>query len=392
MMKEREESRSFFVFCYNCSELLSILINVKNNKQPALEDLKQFEQRKKDHIRWALDSKTQSLTQHDFSGIKLVPQALPELNFSEVSLETKLLNQKVSSPHFISSMTAGHKLGFEINSLLAEAAGLKNWLFCVGSQKRSLINPQEVSDIQQIAKKYKKTKLISNIGLEEVIQFKPAEILKLTNSINAVGLIIHTNALQEVFQNKKDVVMKHGFKSISEIVKKSDVPVIVKEVGFGISSEMAQRLFDVGVSVVDVAGNGGTHWGMIEALRQDSKTLSARAIEHFADWGLSTVDCLLDLQSFLNSLDDQERTINSVWASGGIRSGVDSAKCLALGASAVGLAQPLLKNLIAKDKLGSVDKVIQAMEQFDFELKTAMFCLGLGNVSEFAERKVWYEK
>ena len=357
-----------------------------------MEDFKQFEQRKKDHIRLALDSKTQNLTNHDFSRIKLVPNALPELNFSEVSLETKLLNQKVSSPHFISSMTAGHKQGLEINSLLAEAAGIKNWLFCVGSQKRSLINPKEVSDIQLIAKKYKKTKLVSNIGLEEVIQSKPADILKLADSINAVGLIIHANALQEVFQNKKDVVMKNGFKAISEIVKKSDVPVIVKEVGFGISSEMAQRLFDIGVNVVDVAGNGGTHWGMIEALRQDENTLSARAIENFADWGLSTVECLLDLQSFLNSLDEEEKLANSVWASGGIRSGVDSAKALALGASAVGLAQPLLKNLIVKNKIGSVDQVIQAMEQFDFELKTAMFCLGLGHVSEFSTRKVWYGK
>ena len=355
-----------------------------------MEDLKLFEQRKKDHIRLALDSKTQNLTPHDFSRIKLVPNALPELNFSEVNLETKLLDQKLSSPHFISSMTAGHKQGFEINSLLAEAAGIKNWLFCVGSQKRSLINPKEVSDIQQIAKQYKKTKLVSNIGLEEVIGFKPSDILRLADSINAVGLIIHANALQEVFQNKKDVVMKNGFKAISDIVKISDVPVIVKEVGFGISSEMAQKLFDIGVSVVDVAGSGGTHWGMIEALRQDSGTLSARAVKHFADWGLSTVDCLLDLQSFLNSLDDQERAITSVWASGGIRSGVYSAKALSLGASAVGLAQPLLKNLINKNKLGSVDKVIQAMEQFDFELKTAMFCLGIGNVSEFCERKVWY--
>jgi isopentenyl-diphosphate delta-isomerase len=184
--------------------------------------------------------------------------------------------------------------------------------------------------------------------------------------------------------------MKNGFKSIAEIVKKSDVPVVVKEVGFGISSEMAQKLFDVGVHVVDVAGNGGTHWGMIEALRQDSKSMSAQAIRHFTDWGLSTVDCLLDLQSFLNSLDDEEKALQSVWASGGIRSGVDSAKAFALGASAVGLAQPLLNNLIHKNKLKSSDLVIEAMEQFDFELKTAMFCLGLANVSEFSKRKVWY--
>lgn len=369
---------------------MSNLVDVKHYKKPDLEDLNLFEQRKKDHIRLALDAKTQRLAGDDFSRIKLVPQALPELNFSEVSLETKLLGQKVSSPHFISSMTAGHKQGFEINSLLAEASISKDWLFCVGSQKRSLINPEEISDIQQIAKKYKKAKLVSNIGLEEVIQFKIADILKLSNSINAVGLIIHANALQEVFQNKKDVVMKNGFKAVAEIVKKSDVPVIVKEVGFGISSEMAQKLFDIGVQVVDVAGSGGTHWGMIEALRQDKKSLSARAIDHFADWGMSTVDCLLDLQSYLNSLDDSEKIDSSVWASGGIRSGVDSAKALALGASAVGLAQPLLKNLIRKNKIGSVDQVIQAMDQFDFELKTSMFCLGLKNVSEFSQRKVWY--
>lgn len=356
-----------------------------------MEDLKLFEKRKKDHIRLALDAQTQGLTNNDFSRIGLVPSALPELNFSEVNLSTQLLNQKVSSPHFISSMTAGHKLGSEINSLLAEAAGEKNWLFCVGSQKRNLINQDEISDIQLIARKFKKTKLVSNIGLEEVIQYKPQEILKLTDSIQAVGLIIHLNALQEVFQNKKDVVMKNGLKAISEIVKKSDIPVIIKEVGFGISAETSRKLRDLGVQVVDVAGSGGTHWGMIEALRQDKNDVTASSIHPFADWGLSTIDCLLDHQTFLFG-ENLKQSSFEVWASGGIRSGVDSAKCLALGAKAVGLAQPILKNMMKNNKLGSIETVIEKMDQLDFELKTAMFCLGMGCVSDFSHRKVWYEK
>lgn len=351
-----------------------------------MENLKGFEKRKADHIRLALDKRTQNLTSNPFSRIGLIPEALPDINFSEVDLETILLGKKFSSPHFISSMTAGHKLGFQINSLLAQAAAEKNWLFCVGSQKKELLksNKAAVEELKKISKKYSKTQFVSNIGIEEVIQFDSSRILQLVDSLNSIGLIIHLNALQEVFQNKEDVRMKQGLKAIAKIVKESPVPVILKEVGFGISEVTAKKLFEVGVHVVDVSGHGGTHWGMIEALRQKEDSFLQRSIQHFSDWGFSTVDSLLSSQQLIKK--------HSFWASGGIRSGVDSAKCLALGAAAVGLAQPILNSVLKKDKLSTIEKVVATMDQFDFELRTALFCTGIQNVKQASQRKVWYEK
>lgn len=357
-----------------------------------MENVKTFEQRKKDHIRLALGPRTQNRVSNDFSRIGLVPEALPGLNFSEVDLKTQLLDHQFSSPHFISSMTAGHQQGYQINSLLAEAAAEKNWLFCVGSQKKELLGSSaqasDHNDLRLIARKFKKTKFVSNIGIEEVITYSSKEILRLVESINAIGIIVHLNALQEVFQNKKDVNMKNGLKAIEKLVKASPVPVMVKEVGFGISATTAKKLFNVGVSVVDVSGHGGTHWGMIEALRQDSNSHFVKSAEHFSDWGLSTVESLMDCKSLVKK--------KNIWASGGVRSGVDSAKCMALGAKAIGLAQPLLNSVIQDEKIQSVENVLATMDQFDFELKTALFCMGIGQVKQLTaasfSRKVWYEK
>lgn len=357
-----------------------------------MENVKTFEQRKKDHIRLAQDNLTQNLVSNDFSRIALVPEALPEINFSDVSLEAKILGHKFSSPHFISSMTAGHEQGFKINSILAEASAEKNWLFCVGSQKKELLGlsaqAEIKNDLKQIAKTNKKTKFVSNIGLEEVITYTPKEILRIVDSIQSIGLIVHLNALQEVFQNKSDVKMKNGLKAIEKLVKASPVPVIAKEVGFGISRVTAKRLFNVGVSVVDVSGHGGTHWGMIEALRQEKNSYFVKSAEHFSDWGFSTVESLIDCQDLVNK--------KNIWASGGVRSGVDSAKCLAMGARAVGLAQPLLNSVITNGKINSTEHVLQTMAQFDYELRTALFCMGVDRVSllnaQTKPRKVWYEK
>lgn len=349
-----------------------------------MESLSSFEKRKKDHIRWSLSQKTQNLSSNGFEQFSLHHCALPDFNFSEVSLKTNLLNQTFSSPHFISSMTAGHKKGDEINQLLAKAAAEMGWLFCVGSQKKELQNKQSSKSWEKIVKNHPQVKFVSNIGIEEVIQYPINQILDLTRPINSIGIIVHLNPLQEVFQNKTDVYMKGSLKAITELVKKSSVPVIVKEVGFGISQDVSQSLFDVGVSVVDVSGSGGTHWGMVEVLRNPKNRLLLNAIKHFEKWGYSTAQSLVE---------NNKHVVNrkKIWASGGIRSGVDSAKCLALGAQAVGIAQPLLKALCGQSETKmNYKKLIECMQQFDFELKTAMFCTGLQSIQDFKKREILY--
>ncbi len=347
----------------------------------------EFEQRKKDHIRLAMSEETQGLTSNQFSKISLHHNALPEIRFSDVTLQAHLLNHTFSSPHFISSMTAGHEDSFDINLRLALAAQDRNWLMAVGSQRRELTDPNAVSEWKEIRKKAPDAKLLSNIGILEVIQNPVESIVQLTENLNAIGLYIHLNPLQEVFQKNNHIDFSHGLKAIETVVKKIKVPVLVKEVGFGISADLVKKLIDIGVYAVDVSGNGGTHWGYIEALRHNEDAVERNAIAAFANWGSSTIDCLLACQQYV--------LFHPILASGGIRNGVESAKCLALGARAVGLAQPIMKaamgaNIaIANTNNSDTAEILKVMDVFDFQLKVAMFCSGIKRPEDFLHKKVW---
>lgn len=337
-----------------------------------------FEQRKKAHIDLSLDPRTQGKTASHFEKIKLIHEALPEINLSDVTLETKLLGFQFSSPHFVSSMTAGHQNSKVINMRLAKAAAKNNWLMAVGSQRRELSDSQASFEWQVIKSASPQTQFVSNIGLEELIQQPVSEILKLTESVEALGIYVHLNPLQEAFQNKDQANFKNGLAAIKKLCKASPVPVLVKEVGYGISKTTAQKLLLAGVEVIDVAGKGGTHWGLLEGLRDQSQAgLLADSSLAFKDWGFSAVESLIQCKTLTKK--------NSFWASGGIRSGVDSAKCLALGARAVGIAQPLMKAAIESDQ-----QVLDVMARFDYELKVALFGVGVAELKDLAKKKVCY--
>ena len=335
-----------------------------------------FEQRKKDHIRLSLSDQSQSLDDSQFSKIHLIHNALPEMNITDVHLTTELLGHPFSSPHFISSMTAGHGDSTNINLRLALAAQEKNWLMAVGSQRRELTEPEARNEWKEIRKSAAKTQFVSNIGIVELIQSKVDDIVRLTENLNAIGIYVHVNPLQEAFQKNATADFSHGLKAIETLVKKIKIPVLVKEVGFGISSVLIKKLIDVGVHAVDVAGTGGTHWGWIEAHRQSEVSVERISIDAFKDWGQSTVDCLMHASEYV--------LFHPIWASGGIRSGVDSAKCLALGARAVGIAQPLMKAAVVDQA-----SVEQVMNVFDFQLKVAMFCSGIKRPADYLHQKVW---
>lgn len=352
-----------------------------------METAKSFDSRKQDHIKLALNKSTQSLVENQFSQIGLIHEALPEINFFDVDTRTQLLKHSFSSPLFISSMTAGHAQGYKINVQLARLASEKNILFSVGSQKKELFDKKATLEFKKIRDQFKNLKIVSNIGLEEVVQQEASSILKIVENTDSIGLFVHLNPLQEVFQKTgENVFFKNGLKAIERLVQKSPVPVLVKEVGFGISPSTSKKLFNCGVTVVDVSGSGGTHWGMIEALRS-SDSVKGKAILAFHDWGMTTVQCLLEHQTLV------KKTPQKIWASGGIRNGVDAAKCLAMGAEAVGFAQPLLRHIVDHNlKIKKFEFLEGAFEQLQFELKTALFCAGIQNMRQLRAKKVWYEK
>lgn len=340
------------------------------------EAMDDFENRKKDHIRLAMDPISQSNGPTAFQKIRLLHSALPEINFSEINLKAHILNQDFSSPHFISSMTAGHGQSLQINLNLARAAHEKNWLMAVGSQRRELTDREASLEWAEIKKRVPGVRLVSNIGISELISTPLDSILELTNATQSIGMIVHLNPLQEVIQNQKNGHFKGGLHAIENLIKKIKIPVIIKEVGFGINEDIVTQLFLSGVHAVDLSGRGGTHWGMIEGARQHVGGLGIEVAQAFSDWGYSSIELLLEMQ--------EKVLFNSIWASGGIRSGVDSAKCLALGARAVGVAQPLMKAAVQSEL-----EVLRVMNQFDDQLKIAMFCMGIARCEEFLHKKVW---
>ncbi|MGE0762133.1 MAG: type 2 isopentenyl-diphosphate Delta-isomerase [Bdellovibrionales bacterium] len=335
-----------------------------------------FEQRKADHIRLSLSSAMQAQGDSGFEQIELRHEALPEIDFSEVSLEAKALGFTLPTPFLISCMTAGHDQALALNQRLAEAANRRGWLMGVGSQRKQLFDHEARQEWVGLRRTLPNVRLIGNLGLSQAIRSTSAQVQELVDSLEAVAMVIHTNPLQECLQPEGTPQFKDGLKTLQRLSKDLCVPVILKETGCGFSAATLSRLQEVGLAAVDVSGLGGTHWGRIEGARAQATDVRHEVSRTFANWGISTVESLLAAREVKASYE--------IWASGGIRSGLDAAKALALGARLVGFAQPALQVALLSE--AALD---QWMTQIEFELKTAMFCTGNRNVTEFDVRQVW---
>lgn len=340
------------------------------------ESSSQFEKRKQDHIRIALDPRSQAEGLSGLDSVQLIHEALPNLNFKEVDPSTSFFSKKISAPFFISSMTAGHEKGFEINSRLAKISAEKQILMGVGSQRRELADAEARREWLEIRKQAPKALLLGNLGIAQVIRTPVAQVQALVDTLEAEALFVHLNPLQECLQPEGTPEFRGGYEAIENLVKKLSIPVIVKEVGCGFSKETLQRIFNLGVYTVDVSGLGGTHWGRVEGYRSNHEDLLFQVAQTFEDWGLSTVE------SLLNAREIDEKI--PVWASGGVRDGLQAAKLLALGADMVGIAQPWLKAALENSE--ALDSLY---EKLLLEVKIAMFCTGIANVKEFKTKRVW---
>lgn len=340
------------------------------------ESLSQFENRKQDHIRLALEEEIQAQGQSGLERIRLVHEALPDLDFNEITLSDSYWGTEVSVPLFISSMTAGHTNAVDLNSRFAVAAQTRGWAMGVGSQRRELSDPEAAQEWKFIRKNAPRAVLFGNLGIAQVITSSVRDIQTLVDNLQARALFVHLNPLQECLQPEGTPQFKNGVQKITQLARELSVPIIIKEVGCGIGASTFKRLQDTGVKAVDVAGLGGTHWGRLEGRRSEDSTPQAQAAKTFANWGLSTVESLLEGRMSLVPY--------QLWASGGVRSGLDAAKLFAIGAEKVGFAQPLLKAA-----LHSEAELLRVMEQLEYELKIALFCTGSRTVQELKERRLW---
>lgn len=335
--------------------------------------IEQFETRKSDHIRLALREQNQAQV-NDLNELSLKHEALPDLNFDEIDISSTCLQKEVEKPFFISSMTAGHAQGTQINHNLAIAAEKMGWAMGVGSQRRQLTDPAAAKEWITLRELAPEVTLFGNIGLAQIIDTPIETIQQLVDSIQAAGMIIHLNPLQECLQPEGTPHFRGGEKAIATLAKELSVPVIIKETGCGFSQATIKRLLQYPLGAIDVSGLGGTHWGRIEGERaQDPKLKSAA--DTFKNWGISTAQSLVNAMSQAPACD--------IWASGGVRSGLDAAKLLALGANMVGFAKPMLEVALQSD-----DAICDLMREIELELKIALFCTGSVNLAALGEDKI----
>lgn len=333
-------------------------------------------QRKADHIRINLEEDvrfptlTTGLEQYRF-----VHQALPEMNLDEVDASVTLFGRRLGAPILVSSMTGGTEQAQLINRHLAVAAQEHRLAMGVGSQ-RAGIERSDTAATFRVRDLAPDVLLLANLG---AVQFNYGygvdECRRAVEMIGADALILHLNPLQEVLQPEGDFNWRGLLGHIETVCRTVGVPVIVKEVGWGISGQVARHLMEAGVAAIDVAGAGGTSWSQVEMHRAPTEHLR-RLAAAFADWGIPTAESLVEVGKVRAELGraEGERRV-ALFASGGIRSGQDVAKCVALGAELVGLASPFLKKAVQ-----GTEAVLEEMLLLETELRITMFCSGVSTL------------
>jgi len=330
--------------------------------------------RKVDHLRINLEEDVQSSVSSGFSSLQFEHCALPEIDLQEIDPSVTIFKRHLKYPLLISSMTGGTGEGSRINQVLAECAEAFRIGMAVGSQRIGINDPEMMHSFKM--RKYAaNTLLLANLGAIQLnYGYGINECMQAVDSIAADGLILHLNPLQEALQPGGNTNFSDLLKKIEVICRKLPVPIIVKEVGWGISYEIARQLSDIGVSAIDVAGAGGTSWSQVEMYRVNSET-DRNIAASFRNWGIPTIESIRQVRKAAPGL--------PVIASGGLKSGLDLAKSIALGASIGGMAGPLLRAAVV-----SSQKLSEKIEQLTRELTIAMFATGSKNLDELSKARL----
>ncbi len=330
--------------------------------------------RKKEHIQLCLTDKVAYAKSSGFDEYEFEHYAITEVDYKQIDLSTKFFQKRINYPFLISCMTGGTTEAEKINEKLAIAACELNIPIGVGSQRQALENNSFHESYKIIRKNAGSVPVIGNIGaaqaafsskLTEEIQF-------LIDLVEADAMVIHVNPLQELLQKEGEPNFSGLLKNIKKLTRQIKTPIIVKEVGSGISKSSAKKLIDAGVKGIDVAGAGGTSWAAVELLRSKAKD------DYFKEWGMPTTYCVRTVR------DLKKKHEFMLIASGGINSGIDIAKSIALGADLAASARPLLKEVMNKD----AGSVIQLLKNWFDDLKKVMYLTGSPSINKLHKSKI----
>lgn len=353
----------------------------------------EIEKRKAEHLRLAADGDVETRRPAGWADVHLVHDALPAVDADRIDLGVTFLGHSLSLPLVIAGMTGGHRGAERVNGVLAEAAARHGLAMGVGSQRAALRDPSLRRTYAIVRERAPNAFVIANVGVSQLVPqddgapLAAVDINALIEMIGADALALHLNYLEESVQPEGQTRASGAAAAIARLVRQSSVPVIAKETGAGISAAVAMRLKKLGVKAIDVGGVGGTSFAAIEALRAADRGDGARSTlgQLFRDWGMPTAVAVAG----------SARIGLPVIATGGVRSGLDAAKALALGATAVGVGRPLLQ--AALDGPAAIDRWLA---QFALELRTATFLSGLERARDLAshppvvtgETRAWMEQ
>jgi isopentenyl-diphosphate delta-isomerase len=315
--------------------------------------------RKAEHLAAAASPDALHRADAGFDRVRLRHRALPGRDLGDVGLDADLLGRRLDAPVILSAMTGGSEASRAVNVQLLEAAEAHGTAMILGSSRALVDDPSLVPTYLPVAAR--PPLLLANLGASHLVQgLEPAEAERVVELLGADGLAIYLNPLQEAIQPEGHPELAGAVEAIAELVDRlAPLPVVVKEIGFGLDRADVEQLAAVGVAAVDVAGAGGTNWALVEGLRDDGAGAVAAP---FADWGTPTVDALREAVAAVG-------LALPVIASGGVRDGVDVARCLALGAAAVGIARPML--LAAR-----AERAVDALGVLIEQLRIATWCAG----------------
>jgi len=330
--------------------------------------------RKSDHIRINLEEDVRSGITTGLERYRFIHRALPELDLENIDLSSDIFGKKLQAPILISSMTGGTPEAAKINFALAEAAQTTGIAMGLGSQ-RAALEDLALIPTYQVRRQAPDILLFANLGAVQLnYSYGLAHCQRAVDMVEADALFLHFNALQEAIQPNGDTHFYGLAQKVETICRALSVPVIAKEVGWGFSNADIRMLIQCGISAIDVAGAGGTSWSQVEMHRVENES-QARLASAFKNWGIPTAESILLVSSIAPDL--------PIIASGGLRTGIDIAKCIALGARLGGMASPFLK---AASR--SVEDTIQTIDEIIREIRICMFACGASNLSQLQSDKL----
>lgn len=324
--------------------------------------------RKNDHIRICLEKDVSYSKETGFGKLEFRHNALPEIDFGDIDCSCDFLGKKMDFPLMVAAITGGTKKSFGINKNIAMACESLGLGMGLGSQ-RAMIEDPGTSYSYQIRHLAPNIPLLGNIGAVQLKEYDVDMIIDAVKQVGADGIAVHLNSAQEIAQDEGSYNWSGVLDEIKKLAKKAKFPVVAKEVGCGISGEAAKQLVSAGVKAIDVSGAGGTSWIRVDSYR------SKRYVDNFMEWGIPTAVALREVAGKVRV---------PVIASGGIRSGLDVAKAIAMGSSISGLALPVLRPATKGWK-----EVSKYLERIIFELKVTMFLLGAENLKELGNRELF---